>query len=434
MLQRGVAPAPVPLSMLKLEKTGGTSLASTIVSSCVAHHCSAGRNCPLGHSSAARACGVEVSNSQHNGLDSWQTCRVVDSERSPLAAALRACMRLPLLVNKATTDVFGRRRSVCAIAPRSSEWADVASHWSSAATARDRMRANVVLVVLREPMARLLSALYYFNGHRGLAALSGRQVRTINASHLTLNAMRELLKEPSLLGPNPVEQLGGSGMDTQAAIARSTTLLSRHCLVGLTERPDETRALLTLRTALSADALVSCGRKRVGDSAHRGVLPLDAHAVLATHFAAERALYDHATSVHQMQVDDSAPPHAFARTVQRVKVAQAAFEADCANADHAARRCCGQYFVRGPMVRGTLRASTTPCPWPRGRQGAARRLSLAVSTVTRKAGMEFRCSCARIHLSSMCVVLGLDLACSGCNRRTAPPPGPHALEHHADEH
>ena len=311
MLLRHRTPEVTAVSLLKLEKTGGTSLASTIVSSCVAHHC-ADKNCTLSFAATSHACG------QHAGavdyLDSWQTCRVPKYDTSPLAAAFRHCQALPLLVNKATTDLFARSRSPCHIAPQPMSW--------------DAAQYRNLLVMLREPIHRLLSALYYFNGRHEIRAMGGQPVRTVIATNLTLNAMHELVSPGNrhLWGPDPVWQLGGT--DASKAVGRAEYLLASHCVVGLTERLDATRALISLRLGLSVDTLVSCTRKRVGDTAHAAPLSADVHTLVEESFAPELALYDRARAIHTAQVA-SYSFERFSRTVAHVQEAQHAFSTAC---------------------------------------------------------------------------------------------------------
>jgi len=316
MLERHSAPEPQAVSLLKLEKTGGTTLASQIVSSCIAHSCASG-NCSLSFAAVARACG---STSTTEALDAWQTCRPRENDDSALARALRSCMRLPLLVNKATTDLLERRRSLCFVAPQPASWA----------TAPYRN----FIAILREPLARRISALYYFNGKLNVTSMGGRALRAIDVAELTAEAMQELIsvhENRQIFGPDPVQQLGGREGSDSAALARASALLQGHCVVGLTERPNATRALISLRLGLAADALVSCAHKRVGGDAHRrGPLAPAARVIAEAAFATERRLYARATELHAEQVRAFSKA-TFAAAERRVQSAQAAFSAACAS-------------------------------------------------------------------------------------------------------
>lgn len=350
MLERGgsaAARAPVPVSLLKLEKTGGTSLAATIVSSCVAYHCAvlaqAGGNlsCQLSFASYARACSRRLElNRVRRGMASefkaWETCNEPGLNKearglSGLALAIRGCMRLPLLVNKATTDLFERRRSPCFVAPKPLQW--------SAAPYRN------LVTVLREPVGRMLSALYFFSAGGSLSerslnltAMGGRPLNTVGAAELTTRALRlDLLTQRHVFGPMPVAQLGGG--EGPGAVERAVHLLRHYGLVGLTEQPTETRALLSLRLGLGAGALVECSRKCVGGGAHRSVSLLRpaVRELLEQAFAPELELYRRGVEIHRAQVaaHDSA---SFRAAVGRIEREQAAFRAACAAGCGAAAR------------------------------------------------------------------------------------------------
>ena len=139
------AAPPRAVTFFKLEKTGGTSVASSIVSSCVARMCADGRTpCDVSASGLDVACAGDMI-----------TCKGLveneDRERTPLWRAIKACAKLPLLVNKGTVDAYERHGKLCYVSP--------SPHACVVTPYRD------FLIVFREPRApRLLCVLFEFWG------------------------------------------------------------------------------------------------------------------------------------------------------------------------------------------------------------------------------------------------------------------------------
>ena len=328
MAERQLQPRPKPISLFKLEKTGGTTMAASIASSCIAHHCGLHKGCSFTFNAVWRACGSQqLQRGPDNLVDAWQLCHPprLTNASDGMTRAIRKCMSLPLLLNKATLDLLEEHRSPCYIAPQPSLWQS------------GTLYTNFI-AVFRQPVARLMSGLYYFASHYRVSAMGGQLLREIHVANLTVTAMQELL-DPSVQHPwDPpasvlrglVAQLGGKGRAPGQAVERAAYLIDRYGLVGLTEQIMPTRALITLRLGLEPEVLVECVRKRVGDAHHSGTLRPEVRAAAEAGLADELVLYERVLAIHSRQ-RAAHDEQTFLDAIGRVQQAQTLFGNACAS-------------------------------------------------------------------------------------------------------
>ena len=291
-----------PIVFFKLSKTGGTSIASSLVSSCIASGCA--RETPPCDTTPAglnSAC-----NSDKIGCKGL----LLNDTSTPLVRAMSECARLPLLVNKATIDHFFKHGSLCAVAPRPRDCVLRAPY-------------RKYLIVFRKPAERMVSFLYYFLGDAIVPSKSAR-LRSVVPSALSAVDMAALLRLAAQPGA------GDRGWNVVAQLRNVS--LEEYFIVGLTEALPAFKVVVSLKLDLDVEALVACGTKRKNSIPHDATdLSPAARAVLDAAALPELALFERARAIHTKQ-RRAIPPPLFAATLVRLEKAQERLRAcDCGN-------------------------------------------------------------------------------------------------------
>jgi len=279
------ATPPRAVTFFKLEKTGGTSVASSIVSSCVARMCADGRTpCDVSAGGLDVACAGDMIACK--GLVENE-----DRERTPLWRAIKACAKLPLLVNKGTVDAYERHGELCYVSP--------SPHACVVTPYRD------FLIVFREPRARLVSWMYYVLAPDTPPA--GLSAADVNGLVVKARAKNQ-------------------GFDLPPGLFNAS--LEDSFVVGIEEALPAFKVVAALRLGLPVEMFVACGTKRLSLIPHAASdLSKDARAALDAHAAPELALYTRAKAVAAAQRAAVLP--LFESTRARLRDAQARLDASC---------------------------------------------------------------------------------------------------------